>query len=72
MAASLIHEASALKFALNTGTVSEPKTTTVSMSRVKEAATADALANVAQAVDALFEYDVTAHKVQKTYALDIA
>ena len=72
MAASLIHEASALKFALNTGTTSEPKTSTISVSRVKEAATAEALANVAQTVDALFAHDVTNHKLQKTYALNLA
>ena len=72
MAASLIHEASALKFALNTGTVSEPKTSTVSMSRVSESASAEVLANVAQAVDALFDFDVTGHKVQKSYALNLA
>ena len=72
MAASLIHEASALKFALNTGTVSEPKSSTISMSRVSESATAEALANVAQTVDALFAHNVTGHKVQKNYALNLA
>lgn len=72
MAASLIHESSALKFALNTGTVSEPKSTTISLSRIKEAADADALAGVATAVDALFAYDVSGHKLNRTYALDLA
>lgn len=72
MAASLIHDGSALKFALNIGTVSEPKATTISMSKVKENATAEALANVAETVDALFDHDVTAHKLQRTYVLNLA
>ena len=69
--AAFIHESSRLNFGLNSGTVSEPKKSSVSMSRIKEAATAEALANVAQAVDATFALDVISHSVVKTYALDL-
>lgn len=71
MAAAFIHESSRLNFGLNSGTVSEPKKTSVSISRLKESVTADALANVAQAVDATFDLDVLSHSVVKTYALDL-
>lgn len=72
MAASLIHESSRLNFILNTGTVSEPKKSTYGLTRISDSATAENLANVATPLDALFAYDVTAHKVSRTYALDLA
>lgn len=72
MAAALIHESSRLNFQLNTGTVSEPKKTSLSISRISETATAEALSNVATPCDALFAHDVTGHKVSRTYALNLA
>lgn len=72
MAAALIHNSSYLGFALNTGTTSEPKKSTVSINRIKEAATAESLANVAGSVDALFAHDITAHTLTKKYELTLA
>ena len=71
MSASLIHDASSLKFALNVGTVAEPKSGTVSIGKVNDTIQASGLASVAQAVDGLFDYTVTGHKLQKTYTLNL-
>ena len=72
MAASLIHDSSSLKFALNVGTTAEPESSTVSIGKINDTLQANGFASVAQKVDALFDYTVTGHKVQKNYTLNLA
>ena len=71
MSASLIHDSSSLKFALNVGTAAEPQTNTVSIGKINETIQADGLASVAEAVDGLFDYTVSGHKVTKNYTLNL-
>lgn len=71
MAASLIHDSSSLKFTLNVGTSAEPKSSTQSIGKMNDTATATNLAAVAEKVDALFAHTVTGHKVSKNYILNL-
>ena len=71
MSASLIHDSSSLKFALNVGTVAEPVSNTVSIGKINEMAQPAELAAVAEAVDGLFDYTVTGHKLTKNYTLNL-